>query len=369
MESSVDKYLHQLYYNPKHRTAFSSATNLWRFIKLQGKDISKQQLNDWLSKQDVYTSHHPIIHRFARRRVVTRGIDDVWDADLMDMSSFAAWNDKKSFLLICIDIFSRYLYVEPLESKSTKDTLDGLKNIIRRSKRQPETFRSDAGKEFTGKLMKNFLADREIYQQVTYNEVKANYAERVIRTLKKKIYTYLKFKRGERYIDILSDLVAGYNANYHSSIKCAPNMVTKENEAEIWGEQYLRANNTSAKRKEFKFKFNLGDMVRISNSRNPFSRGFGQTFSEELFKIKRRHTTVPPTYLLEDLKGEPVKGLFYEPEMIIHRGKEKIYGQVYNVEKYLRYRTRKGKQREVLVKWKGYPNAFNSWIPVKDVVQ
>ena len=218
--------------------------------------------------------------------------------------------------------------------------------------------------------MKNFLADRDIYQQVTHNEVKANYAERVIRTLKKKIYKYLQFKRSERYIDVLPELVAGYNANYHSSIKCAPSMVTKENEAEIWGEQYLRSKkNPAAGMKEFKFKFKVGDMVRISNSRNPFSRGFGQTFSEELFKVKQRHTTLPPTYLLEDLKGEPLKGLFYEPEMIIHRGKEKIYGHVYKVEKYLRYRTRKGKGREVLVKWKGYPNAFNSWIPAKDVIQ
>ena len=55
--------------------------------------VTKTQLYEWLSKQGVYTSHHPIIHHFARRRVVTRGLNDVWDVDLMDMSNLAKYND------------------------------------------------------------------------------------------------------------------------------------------------------------------------------------------------------------------------------------------------------------------------------------
>ena len=46
-------------------------------VRLHGRNITKKQLYEWLSKQDVYTSHHPIIHHFARRRVVTRGLNDV----------------------------------------------------------------------------------------------------------------------------------------------------------------------------------------------------------------------------------------------------------------------------------------------------
>ena len=38
-------------------------------------------------------------------------------------------------------------------------------------------FWSDAGKEFVGKDIKQYLADCQIYQQVMRNEKKANYAE------------------------------------------------------------------------------------------------------------------------------------------------------------------------------------------------
>ena len=118
MDSADEKYLHQLYYNPKHRTAFSGANKLWQYIKLHGKNITKKQLYEWLSKQDVYTSHHPIIHRFARKRVVTRGLNDVWDVDLMDMSNLSKYNDGVTFIAIFIDIFSRYLYVEQINKRN-----------------------------------------------------------------------------------------------------------------------------------------------------------------------------------------------------------------------------------------------------------
>lgn len=363
MDSADEKYLHQLYYNPKHRTAFSSASKLWQYIRLHGRKITKKQLHEWLSKQDVYTSHHPIIHRFARQRVVTRGLNDVWDVDLMDMSNLAEHNDGIRFVAIFIDIFSRYLYVEPIKSKSTKETLQAIKRVFAKSKQQPETFRSDAGKEFVGKEVKQYLADRDIYQQVTRNEKKANYAERVIQTLKKKIYKYLYYKKTEKYIDILQELVDGYNESYHSGINCAPSMVNKENEVQIWADQYLPKKST--KIKKVKFKFSRGDMVRISKSRNPFSRGFGQTYSEEIFKIRQRFGTVPTTYMLEDLNKEQIAGLFYEPEMTLVKGKNK--DTKYRIEKVLSKRTRNGR-KQVLVKWKGYPNSFNSWEPATSVL-
>ena len=118
--------------------------------KIAWKNITKKQLYEWLTKQDVYTSHHPIIHRFARKRVVTRGLNDVWDVDLMDMSNLAKYNEGVTFIAIFIDIFSRFLYVEPMKSKSSKETLKAIKAVFAKSNEQPETLRSDAGKEFLG---------------------------------------------------------------------------------------------------------------------------------------------------------------------------------------------------------------------------
>ena len=91
------------------------------------------------------------------------------------------------------------------------------------------------------------------------NEKKANYAEWVIQMLKKKIYKYLYHHKTERYIDVLQELVEGYNEGYHSGIKRAPSTINKENEVQVWAKQYLP--KKSVKMTKIKFKFSEGDLV------------------------------------------------------------------------------------------------------------
>ena len=146
---------------------------------------------------------------------------------------------------------------------------------------------------------------------------------------------------------MLQQLVEGYNEGYHSGIKRAPSTINKENEVQVWAEQYLP--KKSVKKTKIKFKFSEGDLVQISKARSPFSQGFGQTFTEEIFKVRQRFATVPTTYMLEDLNDVHVAGLFYESEMVNVRGKGK--DMEYCVEKILAHRTRKG-QKQVLIKWK-----------------
>ena len=54
------------------------------------------------------------------------------------------------------------------------------------------------GKEFTGKEIRKYLADREIYQQIARNEHKPTMLNEFIRTLKKKIYKYLLKTKTEK---------------------------------------------------------------------------------------------------------------------------------------------------------------------------
>ena len=58
-----------------------------------------------------------------------------------------------------------------------------------------------------------------------------------------------------------------------------------------------------------------------------------------------------------------VAGLFHEPEMVLVKGKDSEFF----VEKILAERTRKG-HKQVLIKWKGYPDSFNSWEPASNLV-
>ena len=67
------------------------------------------------------------------------------------------------------------------------------------------------------------------------------------------------------------------------------------------------------------------------------------------FVISKSKNTVPWTYLISDLNGEEVVGMFYEEEL------QTINQAEFRVEKVMNR-----KEDKLYVKWKGYDNLFNS---------
>ena len=67
--------------------------------------------------------HKPVRRKFERRRVLVSGIDKIWAADLADMKAFSKFNRGFNFLLLVIDIFSKYGWIIPLKIKRVKASL------------------------------------------------------------------------------------------------------------------------------------------------------------------------------------------------------------------------------------------------------
>ena len=71
-------------------------------------------------------------------------------------------------------------------------------------------------------------------------------------------------------------------------------------------------------------KFKVGDRARISKYKNIFSKGYIENWSEEVFIISKIKSTVPWTYVISDLNGEPITGIFYEKQLQQTNQKEKV---------------------------------------------
>ena len=291
--------------------------------------------------------HKPVRKKFNRRRVIVRGIDEIWAADLADMKAFSKANKGFVFLLLVIDIFSKYGWIVPLKDKTGKSVASALKTIFK--ERKPEKIWVDKGKEFYNKDVKDLI---NLYS--TENEEKSSIVERWIRTMKEKMWKYFTDKNTNTYIDILPDLVKKYNNTKHSSIKMTPVEASKkENELTVWRNLYPDRHE----RIEINPKFSVGDRVRISKKKAVFEKGYTTRWTEEIFTITKIQHTSPITYKIADLNGEEIDGTFYEPEL------QKTKQQVFRIEKIIK----KGKDKS-LVKWKGYSDKFNSWVDNKDIV-
>lgn len=359
----MEQYLQNLYYNPNRAGGFSGVDAVYRAVNEEGKyKISRNKIRKWLITQDAYTLHKPVRKHINRNRVLVDGIDYEWQADLVDMSSLSEYNNGVKFLLTCLDVFSKYAWVVPLKSKSATSLEKALNSILELG-RKPEIFYTDKGSEFKNKLVNKLLERKNVQFITSQNETKASVVERFNRTLKTKMYKYFTWKRNMKYIDVLANFVHSYNNTVHRSIKMKPVNVNERNEKQVWENLYSNKKNKRTNRAKIKFKFQVGDKVRISKTRMTFEKSYLPGWSEEIFKIISRQSSRPPTYRIKDLEDEDIQGRFYELELQKVEKKD----DVYRIEKVLRKRKRND-ITEVLVKWQGWPNKFNSWIPEKDLL-
>ena len=138
----------------------------------------------------------------------------------------------------------------------------------------------------------------------TYNEGTSVVAERLIRTLKNKLYKHMTAVGKNVYWNVLDDIVEKYNGTINKSTGMKPKDVKSDDKA-----VYVEESNEKSAR------FSIGDRVRISKFKNIFAKGYTPNWSKEIFVVSQVKNTVPWTYELKDLNGKDIIGSFYDREL------------------------------------------------------
>lgn len=296
--------------------------------------------------------HRPARKNYPRRRVIIKGIDDLWQADLLELQPHAQDNEGQRYVLLVIDCLSKFVWYAGLKTKTAKDVTEGFEKIlIDAYPRKPRHLQTDEGKEFHNRSMKALLDRHSINFYSTASNLKACIVERVIRTLKTWLWKEFAIRGSYKWIDIFyTKIVRKYNHRIHRSHQMAPVKV----KGKVKEAQALRMLYPS-KPKARPPRYRVGDYVRISKRKGDFEKGYTPSWSAEIFKIAKVKKTNPPTYILLDRKTEEeIKGGFYEEELQLTK-----FPNTYLVEKVLK---RRGNRE--FVKWLGFDSRHNSWIRV-----
>ena len=353
----------RLYRDPRQPGSLGGVDKFLSALQKEGYKLNRKNLEQWLRDDDLYQLHKPSRKKFPRRPMIVQGIDHLWQADLSDVSSLKKYNDGNRFLIFVIDSFTKFAWVRPLKDKTAQSLTKVMKNILETSGRRPLHLQTDKGSEFVNKPFKDLMKDMNINFYTSQNEeTKAAFVERLQRTYKTKMFRYFTDRNTLRYVDVLEDLTHSYNNTLHSSIGFRPAEVGKEKENLVRSKmcgKWKKVKNSRGGRSILP-----GDQVRISIARHTFRKGYLPQWTEEIFTVHKKLVTKPPTYKLKDYNGELLEGTFYRQELQKIPEKE---DRVYRVEEVLKTRKR-GKRKQLYVKWVGYPKQFNSWIWEEDMV-
>ncbi|CAD6243430.1 GSCOCG00013064001-RA-CDS, partial [Cotesia congregata] len=224
-----------------------------QFVLRQMSDLNKSI--DMIAEE----LHKPARRNYKRRHVDIRGLDETWQADLVEMIPYATVNKGYKYLLTIIDIFSKYAWAVPIKSKSGVDVTSAMKSVLQQG-RIPKNLHVDQGKEFYNKEFKDLMKQHKINLYSTFSNLKASICERFNRTLKTKMWREFTNRGSYKWADTLDDLVNTYNSTIHSTIKMKPADVTAPQEKQLL-ENIYQPLKTKSKQKQ---KFKVGDKVRIS---------------------------------------------------------------------------------------------------------
>lgn len=358
-----ESLLKKLYYGDNSACQFAGADKVFRTAQRFDKNITNRDVDDFLSGQTAYTLHKKVVRRYQRLKTVPCGLHTDWQADLAQLDRISNENDGYPYILFCVDVLSRKIFVEPVKSKSSMDMEKSFNSIFKRTKLKPWKIFTDQGLEFNCRKMLKYFKDLDIIKLCAFTNpiIHAAIVERAIRTIKMRLFRYFTHYGTNRWVDIIQKIVKSANSSVNRTIECAPNAVTFENASRLWSHVY----GVNQKKDLKKPKFSVGDRVRIEKQKGHFKKGYLPNFTDEIFKINEVHTERNPVvYRLVDLKGEATKGWFYSQDLCKTKQNEQT---AYRIEKIIKERKSTG-GKELFVKWLGYDNSYNCWIHESNII-
>ena len=361
MRAVVEKKISRVFYSIGNAESYvSTPGNLLKRILLEYPDsnIALKDVKEFLSLQEIHQLHRNRRKYIPRNSIHVAAPHIQMCLDLIDFSAFEKYNKGHRFILVAQDMFSRFAYAIPLIRKDSITCLDGIKKVIDGLYIQPTSINTDLGTEFCNRIANRFFRDRGIKHYVVQGHTKNSYCERLIRTLKNRIFKHFDRNLNRKWLWILQDVVSSYNASTHRSIGIPPKDVNIDNAASIYKTYYK---HRKIRKKPMLKK---GDTVRMNLELGSFSKNYEQSFSRQVYRISDDaiypEGGIYPTYRIESLNGNHIPGLFYDLELLrVDTGKF-VDDFSFPVEKILK--RRKG---EAFVKFLGYPERDNSWVSTK----
>lgn len=295
---------------------------------------------------------------YPRRRVVVKGIQDLFQADLMFLPDTVHLGKTYKYALVVINCFSKKVWCVPLANKTSDSVTEAMEGVLKQTL-PPKHLHTDKGTEFVNPTFKSLMQKYGINHYFTFSEKKAQMAERVIRTLKLWLNKEFYLRGNTRWYEILNDVVDKYNSKIHRSTGVRPNEVSVLNELKILERlsDKRETKDRATKKKKTKPRFRVGDSVRISRLKQTFEKGHTYNWSPEIYIVTEvRDKDYPVTYKIKDQSENEIQGQFYEQELLIVK-----YKDVYLVEKVL------AKRRNMMkVRWLGFDKSSDSWVKISD---
>ena len=126
LSKSEKAKLQRLYKEGK--AAFGSVRDLQK-----ASGLSRSKVISFLHAENSYRKYRQATRHFRRLPAFAKRINKIWCLDLSFMDKLSEFNNGVKYLLICVDVFSRFVRVQPMKSKNSTDAVAVFKKMLRKN--------------------------------------------------------------------------------------------------------------------------------------------------------------------------------------------------------------------------------------------
>jgi len=268
---------------------FPSADKLYKIIKENNLNIPKSEVKDYLSNQEETQLLTVPQERKADLGHITASFkNEFWQMDLFDLSKYYKSNKPYKYILAVVDVFTRYAYCQPVESKTNDDVLHAFKVIIsKRAKAVPNVITSDSDSTFLSNEFQEFIKKLNIIMNpvILKDHHALGIIDRFARTLKTILSKYYIRSKSTNWIDRLQTIIENYNHTGHEGIlELTPHEASQpENNMTLFKYNALKSlkNNKVS-------NLEKGDKVRVKLDAT-FKKGTEPNYSDEVYTVRATH--------------------------------------------------------------------------------
>ena len=200
-------------------------TNAYKYVASKYINIKRKDVAEFLSKQKDYQLTRNI-KKVVNKAIVEKKPNNRWQIDLIDMTKYENYNQGKKYILNCIDVFSRKIWLRSLSNRLASSIANAVSDIIDEATVKPNIIQTDNGNEFKEEF-KEFLSEQDITQVYNnpYSPNENAIIERSNQEVRKIIRTLMLAENSLKWYDKL-DLVEEHRNNaYNETIKTSPSQV------------------------------------------------------------------------------------------------------------------------------------------------
>src|SRR5690242_12507209 len=162
----LNEIIKRAFYDPQN--GLISARNLYRKLKPNNPKITLKLITEFIKNQvttQVHTAKKIPLNEYNEIRAPGLG---EFQLDILDLSNYARHNNGFRYILVVVDIYSRYSFIKPIKTKAGSVVLEAMKSIekeIRNHKVKLWSFVMDAGSEFNNNAFNSHYSNVKMYRK------------------------------------------------------------------------------------------------------------------------------------------------------------------------------------------------------------